>query len=156
MRVSSPILAEGAYYGTPASLALGSDRNGSSPIRGMTVSEMGAGRLIFLDGRATDDPATSISEQMHFVLATIERRLTDTGALPLRILSVRIDLADVSDYQEAIGAWVVWAGAGRVTARAIVGFLEEPSGPLVEVTLVAAFQLDRRSRHRTTAVPCVP
>ena len=123
------------------------ERNGSSPIRGMTVSQMGVGRLIFLDGQATDDPAMTVSEQMHFVLTAIERQLTDTGAIPSHILSVRINLADASDYQEAMGVWAVWAGAGRVTARATVGFLEEPRGPLVVVTLVAAFSPDRPSRH---------
>lgn len=118
-----------------------SDRNGSS--FGVTVSEMGAGRLIFLDRQATSNPAITVSEQMHVVLATIGRRLTDAGALASHILSIRINLANANDYQEAMGIWTAWASAGRVTARATVGFLDEPHGPLVEVTLVAAFRPDR-------------
>ena len=89
----------------------------------------------------------TVSEQMHVVLATIERHLSDAGALASHILSIRINLADANDYQEAMRIWTAWASAGRVRARATVGFLDEPHGTLLEVTLVAAFRPDRPPKH---------
>ena len=89
----------------------------------------------------------NIAEQMLDVLACVVRRLADSGARPSHILSVRIDLADASGYEGAMRVWAAWAGAEHVAARATVGLLEEARGPLVEVTVVAAFTPDRPQKH---------
>ncbi len=123
------------------------DRDGFPRIGGVTVAEMGARRLIFLDRQVADDPTIDISAQMFVVLAIVERRLADSGARPSHILSVRIDLADASGYEEAMRVWTTWAGAMRVAARATVGLLEEKHGPLAEVTIVAAFTPHRPQKH---------
>ncbi len=124
-----------------------SGRDGLPRSGGVTVAEMGAGRLISLDRQVAEDPTMNIAEQMLDVLACVVRRLADSGARPSHILSVRIDLADASGYEGAMRVWAAWAGAERVAARATVGLLEEARGPLVEVTIVAAFTPDRPQKH---------
>ena len=124
-----------------------SGRDGLPRSGGVTVAEMGAGRLISLDRQVAEDPTMNIAEQMLDVLACVVRRLADSGARPSHILSVRIDLADASGYEGAMRVWAAWAGAERVVARATVGLLEEACGPLVEVTIVAAFTPDRPQKH---------
>lgn len=114
---------------------------------GVTVAEMGAARLISLDRQVAEDSTMNIAEQMLVVLASVVRRLADSGARPSHILSVRIDLADASGYEGAMRVWAAWAGAERVAARATLGLLEEARGPLVEVTIVAAFTPDRPQKH---------
>jgi enamine deaminase RidA (YjgF/YER057c/UK114 family) len=108
---------------------------------------MGAGRLISLDRQVAEDPTMNIAEQMLDVLACVVRRLADSGARPSHILSVRIDLAEASGYEDAMRVWAAWARAERVAARATVGPLEEKRSALVEVTVVAAFTPDRPEQH---------
>ena len=44
----------------------------------------------------------NIAEQMLDVLACVVRRLADSGARPSHILSVRIDLAEASGYEDRV------------------------------------------------------
>lgn len=124
-----------------------SGRDGLPRFGGVTVAEMGAGRLISLDRQVAEDPTMNIAEQMLDVLACVVRRLADSGARPSHILSVRIDLAEASGYEDAMRVWAAWARAERVAARATVGPLEEKRSALVEVTVVAAFTPDRPEQH---------
>ena len=124
-----------------------SERDGLPRSGGVTVAEMGAGRLISLDRQVAEDPTMNIAEQMLVVLDSIARRLADSGGRPSHILSVRIDLANSSGYEDAMHVWTAWARAEGIAARPTVGLLEEARGPLVEVSVVAVFTPVRSQRR---------
>ena len=119
-------------------------RNGYPHLGSVTVTEMGAGRLISLDRQVAEDLTIDISAQMLVILTSVKQRLADFDAHPSHILSVRIDLADASGYQETMQIWTAWAALGRVAVRATVVLLAQSRGPLVEVTIVAAFTPQQR------------
>ena len=120
------------------------NRDGYPHLGSVTVTEMGAGRLISLDRQVAEDLTMDISRQMLVVLTIVKQRLADFGAHPSHILSVRIDLADASGYEQTMRIWKAWAGEGQVAARATVVLLAKSRGPLVEVTIVAAFTPPQR------------
>ena len=78
-----------------------SGRDGLPRFGSVTVAEMGAGRLISLDRQVAEDATMNIADQMLDVLTCVVRRLADSGARPSHILSVRIDLAEASGYEDA-------------------------------------------------------
>lgn len=96
------------------------------------------GNTVYLAGLTADDRKKDMKGQTVEILAKIDKLLAEAGSSKSRILSATIWITDMRDKAKMDEAWIAWADAKNLPARACVEARLGSPDTLVEIMVQAA------------------
>lgn len=96
------------------------------------------GNTVYLAGLTADDRKKDMKGQTAEILAKIDGLLAEAGSSKSRILTATIWITDMRDKAKMDEAWIAWADAGNLPARACVEARLGSPDTLVEIMVQAA------------------
>jgi enamine deaminase RidA (YjgF/YER057c/UK114 family) len=95
--------------------------------------------VVYLAGQVAQDAGNaSVAEQTRSVLARIDTLLAAAGSDKSKMLSARIWLQDLRQFDEMNDAWIRWVSPGTAPTRVVTEANLATPAYLVEITVVAA------------------
>lgn len=96
-----------------------------------------ANGMVYLSGMTSKDGSTTVGAQTAHVLSQIDAALAECGVDKSRIVVANIWLRNISDFAEMNEAWLAWADADALPARACVESPLVRDEALVEIMVQA-------------------
>lgn len=115
-----------------------------SPITRIDQGDILAGAVVhngiaYLSGFTAEPPeGKDVAQQTRETLATIDAYLARAGSDRTRLLTARIWLADIADFDAMNREWLAWLGDGPRPVRACVGAPLAGAAYRVEIMVTAA------------------
>lgn len=101
-----------------------------------------AGDFLFLTGQLSEDASGmvrrgTIAEQTHQVMANLQKVLAAAGSSLEQVVSVRIFLTDMREYEEVNAIYASYFPRGRLPCRTTVGIISLAGLGDIEIDLIA-------------------
>jgi len=97
-----------------------------------------ANGMVYVGGTVADTRPAPVKAQTEEILARIDALLAQAGSDKSKIVSAQIWLADIRTRDEMNKAWLAWADADNLPARACVEAKLATADMLVEIAVIAA------------------
>jgi enamine deaminase RidA (YjgF/YER057c/UK114 family) len=94
--------------------------------------------VAYFMGHVADDKRADIETQTRQVLTRLDQSLALAGSDRIRLLSVTIWLADVTDYEKMNRIWDEWIPDGAAPARSTIGARPISAGRRIVLSAIAA------------------
>ncbi len=101
-----------------------------------------AGDFLFLTGQLAEDATGvvqrgTIAAQTHQVMANLQKVLAAAGSSLAQVISVRIFLTDMREYEEVNAIYASYFPSGRLPCRTTVGIISLAGLGDIEIDLIA-------------------